>query len=243
MAEQPIVSVVEPYQSESLVRLAHEPLGTDQPQAGKDPLKQELTFSFNIALHDNSRAPRQYKILFPSHMERSEICGLLLVSIYNSSQPQYQYEMTFKATETLMALNLRSCKIEHTGTNYVSAGTVKPNTWYVWANTYPVTFRVKLEYVAEVSETFAQFVHKSLEQDPLLAPKCLLLHDASSTGDLQLVCEVSQSFPLRKTQDGSKTKWFNAELLQRVAVNRTSRRPVSRDLCLRSSIMCKTVKS
>lgn len=152
MAEQPIVSAVEPYQSESLIRLAHEPLGTDQPQAGKDTLKQELTFSYNIALHDNSRAPRQYKILFPSHMERSEICGLLLISIYDFSQPQYRYKITFKATETLMALNLRSCKIESTGTTHVKAYTVK--SWYVWATTYPVSFCVKLEYVAEVPESF-----------------------------------------------------------------------------------------
>jgi hypothetical protein len=196
MAEQPIVSAVEPYQSESLIRLAHEPLGTDQPQAGKDTLKQELTFSYNIVLHDNSRAPRQYKILFPSHMERSEICGLLLISIYDFSQPQYRYKVTFKATETLMALNLRSCKNESTGTTHVKAYTVK--SWFVWATTYPVSFCVKLEYVAEVPESFAYSVHQSLEPDPLLAPKCLLLNDASSTGDLQLVCEVSRSFSPEK---------------------------------------------
>lgn len=219
MAKQHIdVSLVEPYESESVIRLSG-PFGSDQPQNSGSSVKQEFTFIFKIGLNSFS-GPRhwQYKFLFPSHMDSSSFCGFIDVSpkeeVLSIAQKDPQgrirpdlYEMNFKPNETMVDLRLRSCEVSDVtsvdspytrwklGTislkNVLRGGPSK-NKWDIEVNSIPMVLRFELRYSTDVSKRFAHYVYKSSEQDASVAPKSSLLEDAGRTGDLNLVCEVSQ---------------------------------------------------
>lgn len=116
MAAQPITEALQPFNSETYIRVAHEPLDEKQAENAKSNMRKqlELKISYSVKLSSikSLKSPTQYTVMPPRYMTGAKICGILQ---FNPKRAgilcEYEYDVTFEATQAKLDPSFDHCEM------------------------------------------------------------------------------------------------------------------------------------
>jgi hypothetical protein len=205
MAAQQIIDL-EPDEFESSIKLIpYVPEGKSQAEEDSNSLKQEFRISYRVTehlpdwRHVKPLMAKQYTLMPPRYLASTgRTCGNLNVDpkCYDPHSG-FQYFLTLEMNQAEAGPAFSYCKASCLAgftTVPLHEISTRDGQYSIWdmsvhAGQYPLTLRLELHYLTDVSEEFVRLYCDS-SQNP--ASKSSLLNDANTTGDLQLVCEVSE---------------------------------------------------